>query len=980
MKTAAVTCLLIGLAFATGGFGQVLEPYRIHNYPAKETAGFFQNWYSAQNSQGIMFFGNGGRGTVMEFDGHYWRHYPMVHPGGVYSLDVDSSGTIWVGAYGEFGYLKPDDRGELKWRNLAADLPDSTGPFTSVWKTFVLGHRVLFNAFTDLFVFENGRFRIFHPRNQFHIAQRFENSVWIRDIGWGLFEYASDADSLRFIPGTEFFADKKVDAILPKTDGTLILVTRGDGLFLFDRRAAKVTRFSTDADPILQSRTYYSGARLHNGWYALGTLDDGLYVVDEHGHLRHHISTNEGLQSPVIRHVFVDTHGLVWLALEGGISTVDFSPPVTVAKTGTAFPGKMLGLARWQGRLYISTTQGLVFLKDGPGPLQYEHVPGITTQTLDLLVSGGDLLVSENKIYVLSSSNRMEAISQDDRALSLGPIRQARPSAAVGLASGLLIVTKENGSWQKWQIFESLRDNIWSIVQDSTVSDDSLRLWGGYRLGGVVRITIDPLTRGHHVEEFGSAHGLPEGYAYVFDLDGRPVIGTEKGLYRPLTTTPLRFGPDSSLGLMFVDTSRSVYRLVQDHHGDVWVNWQGSIMRAKRVGNMYAIDSSFARLVEDIDQVERIMLDTGGVVWFAGFDGLARFDPTRSGRMTLPYAARIQMVTSSGDSVIFGGFPTSDTNAVPELPYSLNSLTFQFAAPFFDEPNRVEFSWKMEGYDETWTPWKSEHKANYTNLNEGSYRFRVLARNRYNLAGAEAAFRFDIQPPWHRTWWFFGLCLVSLAGALYPVYQYRVNRLLAVERLRVRIASDLHDDIGSTLTKVSIFSEMVQSEDDPKERQRLLSDIGTMSRTVIRTMSDIVWSIDARNDDLDHLFIRMTDFAQSILEPLGIRVQWHREGISPDRKLPLEVRQNVYLILKECVNNIAKYAGATDVSVNFVRIGRRLTLTIRDNGRGIPPERLERGHGLRNMRERAHRIGGTLAIRSEKGTTIELNIPRLPGS
>ncbi|MBI5471853.1 MAG: ATP-binding protein, partial [Ignavibacteriae bacterium] len=196
-------------------------------------------------------------------------------------------------------------------------------------------------------------------------------------------------------------------------------------------------------------------------------------------------------------------------------------------------------------------------------------------------------------------------------------------------------------------------------------------------------------------------------------------------------------------------------------------------------------------------------------------------------------------------------------------------------------------------------------------------------------------------------------------------------------------ASDLHDDIGSSLTKISLQSELIREGIEPEERENYLTGIATMSRELISTMSDIVWSIDARNDTWGNLFQKMRDSAAETLSMKGIELSFTHSGFDEKKRIPPDVRENLYLIAKEAVNNAAKYSNARHVSIVLRNDHDKFTLVIGDDGHGIDAAHLEAarngqrsgrsGHGLRNMRMRAERFGATVDWVNDDGLKIILS-------
>ena len=197
-----------------------------------------------------------------------------------------------------------------------------------------------------------------------------------------------------------------------------------------------------------------------------------------------------------------------------------------------------------------------------------------------------------------------------------------------------------------------------------------------------------------------------------------------------------------------------------------------------------------------------------------------------------------------------------------------------------------------------------------------------------------------------------------------------------MERLRNKIASDLHDEVGSSLTRISIYSDLVRNGAEETESKNYLKGISDLSREVVTTMSDIVWSIDNRYDTMDALILRMKDFATELLQARNIAFDFQATGVDSKKVLDPVWKQNLYLIFKEAINNIVKHAHATEVKVVLSFDRGVFSMSISDNGKGVPLNGSPKGHGLRNMKRRAEALEGEFTLENTKGTTILIMAPK----
>jgi signal transduction histidine kinase len=264
----------------------------------------------------------------------------------------------------------------------------------------------------------------------------------------------------------------------------------------------------------------------------------------------------------------------------------------------------------------------------------------------------------------------------------------------------------------------------------------------------------------------------------------------------------------------------------------------------------------------------------------------------------------------------------------------------------------------------------------YARLPAGTYRFSVRAVNEDGQSSpVPATIDFRVLAPFWRQGWFVatGLALVVLAAA--GTYRFRMRRLIELERLRTRIASDLHDDMGATLSQIAILGEVARARAgavDPGVEEPL-ARISTLSRESVDAMSDIVWAIDPHKDRMENLAQRMRRHASDVLPPLGIPFTF--DVADEHVTLGADVRREVFLAFKESLNNAIKHADCRSVSVALRAEASSLVLTVADDGRGFDPACVTPGHGLGSLRRRAESLGGSLHVESQGGTRVTFRIP-----
>ncbi|HEV8266976.1 MAG TPA: ATP-binding protein [Thermoanaerobaculia bacterium] len=411
-----------------------------------------------------------------------------------------------------------------------------------------------------------------------------------------------------------------------------------------------------------------------------------------------------------------------------------------------------------------------------------------------------------------------------------------------------------------------------------------------------------------------------------------------------------------------------------DDGGNLWAAGNSGLGRIGFDGTVRDFNQADGLIWDDTDS-DSFLAEADGTLLFGTSRGLARYDPEKDSAAHSPPPVVLTAARLAGRNRI--------AERGVEVPWKERVFVAGFAGPTFRSPDRVRFLYRLFGLQEEAVE-TSSREVRFDSLPAGRYRFEVTCRSAAGLVSAKPeTFSFVVLPPWWQTWWFraaaAALALLFTSGVTTLVQRARTRRLVAIERVRTRIATDLHDDLGSSLTEISIVSGVLQKRvsGDPDATQ-LLSQIGETSRGLSAALSDCIWSVDPRKDDLGSLIERLRQFARDVFS--GSETTWRveePEGASAVALTPAE-RRGIYLLVKEALHNVVKHAGARDVTVAFRRTGHRLEIEVVDDGKGFAREETSgEGHGLRSMAARAESLGGTLRIEpgAPSGTRVAAVVP-----
>jgi signal transduction histidine kinase len=295
---------------------------------------------------------------------------------------------------------------------------------------------------------------------------------------------------------------------------------------------------------------------------------------------------------------------------------------------------------------------------------------------------------------------------------------------------------------------------------------------------------------------------------------------------------------------------------------------------------------------------------------------------------------------------------------------------------YFNKDNYTYYT-MMEGFEKKWFFQGHANSIRYNQLPAGEYNLKIRGVDiNGNESRAGLSIPIVVNQIFYKTWWFITLMMLCIAGIIYAIFHYRLGQALAMERLRTKISSDLHDDVGSMLTGLAMQTEMLEMQTTNFDDKTKLHKITNLSRSTISHMRDLVWSIDSRRDTVGNLIERMHELAEELLLQADVSYQIEVDDLNLQKKINFNCRRNLYLIYKEAINNIIKHSDAKEVKINFHNNKGTCEFSIVDNGSVKPPQHVS-GLGLANMKLRAKNINAHLKFDLENGFGIHIDIPNV---
>jgi ligand-binding sensor domain-containing protein/signal transduction histidine kinase len=933
------------------------------------------------DQRGQLWLGTDGAG-LLRYDGERFHTFLPAEPASslnvVRALAEDAAGNLWLGTRGGLGRWRD---GKVTWFTPA----EFANAANSVWNlTFDRDERLWITDWVSLKSFRNGNFESALMRPEARVPLRAVYSGQSGDLWVGMLGQAlrrTPAGDWKPVGEVRDFGNSEVTAFCETSSGELWLGARKG---LYQWRNGSWVPFKRDRLEVTEVRVLFED-REGNLWVGTGTA--GLVRLKRPSVRT--FAAADGLSDGPVLAVRPERDGGLWVGLpDGGIAEqkgdgfVPWQPGQPAASGTKSIDAPVKSILRTRdGAVWVGTFgNGLTRFQDGQS---LRFVPSIGTfARVDKITSlledhkGGVWVGTFYSLYRLSESNLLVQVPVGGREV---------------------------------------------LAQVMAVLESRAGLWVAFDGVGLARIS------GNQALWLTRREGLPTHFVRTLheDTDGNLWIGTTAGLccWRDGVVETWT----TAQGLI----SDTILQILEDDDGNLWLGSKAGIMRVAKTDLKAVADGRKALLDvfafgrgEGMASVEcsggfypSAAKTSDGRFWFPTAKGLVMVDTSRLTRASNPSPpVHIEEVRADGKVVarphISPALPANTGRAATTvLPYDTRRLEFAYTAPGLTTPERVRFRHRLKDFDSDWTDAGTVRSAVYTKLAPGEYRFEVIACNNdgiWSEAGHPHAFR--ILAPFWKTGWFLGLAGLVTAGSIGTMVRFvsvrhlrrklwRLEQAHAIEKERMRIAQDMHDEIGGKLSRISFLSDMAsRGLPEKSEASQQIEQVSEAAREVIRTVDEIVWAVSPRNDTLDSAIHYICRHAEEFFELTPIELELELPDEVPVLRLSTEVRHNLFCAVKEALNNALKHAQATNVRIAFTAgrvvpgVPHSFQITITDNGRGFcakelfgagaeaVPTSVVAGDGLLNMRERLQSIGGTCTVESQtgNGARVTFTIPLPP--
>ena len=954
-----------GVAQTSDGYLWVGTPTGLARFDGLRFENFSLTNVIALPNHGIVAMirrGNGGlwlaldRGAVVRLAGKASRAYvtglPDLTP---CALAEDDGGGVWVAYRDGSVFHIADDR--ITPVTARQGVPANSDPYICSLAADNARHIWLAKAGT-VSIFQDGRFvpvRHFEAQPM-QLAPARDGGMWVC-CGFHLYQCRAGGECLDLGEFHPRNLGAGIGCLLEDRQGGVWIGTSFNGLYRHD--AAGYQLIPTSHNSLLSLIEDREG----NIW--AGTYGGGLNQI------RQRVVTLEdtgtGLPFNAVQSVCEDAQHSIWVATQNGALASQTDGRWNVIPPGKQWPGDATCVtADAAGRVWVGTRRGLYCRANG-GFVDWGDARPLRGKTVHaLLVSRtGDLWIgqeSPNAILVLHQGRLSTFPILPDSRVIRAMAEDAAGNIWAGTSKGVLVRVSTNRLTEV-----NLRANRDPTSIRCLYATTNGAVWIGYAGAGIGCLRAD----GQYFE-LNTEQGLADDYIshILADDQGWLWFGGNRGIFKVREQDLEDFG-----------ASRLV-RVRSIHYG-----------RSEGLASAQGTFGDSPNTLRSHD----------GRIWLPTRTALVVMDPAKQHENSPTPPTLITRVTADDHTAAdYNGMLPAENGEVPEFDLATTRtglqlgpgprvVEFEFSALGFAASENIQFRYRLVGLGDDWIEAGTVRKATYQRLQSGRYVFELMACNsdgEWNKTPTRLA--FAIAPFFWQRWWFRLAVLAAFTAGLTMIVRYvsfrrlritlhQLEQQAALQRERTRIAKDIHDDLGASLTQIAFLGELAnQDRGEPQLVGDRLGKISLTARQAVKALDEIVWAVNPRNDTLAHLLDYAGQYAVDYLRLGGIRCRLDFPEQIPVRELSTDLRHNLFLVIKEALHNIFKHAGATEVRMRVQLNELALEIVIEDNGRGFtaaPDDAL--ADGLRNMKQRMTEIGGTFDVASQpgQGTRITARLP-----
>ncbi|MEL1240471.1 triple tyrosine motif-containing protein [Flavobacterium flavipallidum] len=752
MKT-KLTALFFILYFSV--FSQDLPP--IVDYPPSRYQAGNQNWMISQDQNQFMFFANNE--GLLEFNGSYWKLYPSPNETIIRSVKVIGD-KIYTGSYMEFGFWIRKADGLLQYQSLSSTIKSKILDDEQFWNILSYDHWVIFQSLNRIYIYDSQAksFKIIAPSANIIKAFKTVNTIYYQVENQGLFEIEGGKSKL--VSNDLILKNNRIVNIFAKED-KLLISTQKSGFFELSGKL--LVKFPTEIDLDLSNGSVYSCEKLSESGFAIGTISNGIFIINSLGRKSYHISQRKGLSNNTALSIFEDKEKNLWVGLDNGINCINLKSPIQSYVDDSGVLGTVYASQLYNGKLYVGTNQGL-FCKKYQSNDEFKFINGTKGQVWSLYVHDGLLFCGHDTGTFIIENDMAKHVFSKSGTWKFKEIPGNKNLLLQGNYYGISVLEKRNNQW-------FFRNKIKGFDYSSKYFELTkyFEIYVSHEYKGVFRLELDNNLQ--NIKKYTTYKQPEKGKnASLVQFNNIIYYANKKGVFK-LNKSTKQFVKESVLSAVFEKDEYTSGKMIVDSSNKIW-------MFSKNYISYFSVNKLSNQLKQNNIPIPVSLTNS-----MLGYENITQLSPsvyffgTTDGYYTMNinelafenYKVSISNISSYAlDESVHSAI----INEEGRFSYNENNINFSYTVPEYNKYINAEYQYILEGFQDKWSEWNVKSSVSFKNLPSGDYVFKVKAKfANSNLENTEV-YTFTILKPWYGT---------NLAILIYVLIAFLLIRLIHQE-------------------------------------------------------------------------------------------------------------------------------------------------------------------------------------------------------
>lgn len=776
-----------------------------------------QSWMVSHDKNQFVYFANNE--GLLEFNGSNWSLYPSPNETIIRSVKVVGD-KVYTGCYMEFGFWQRQTNGALKYTSLSQKVKNKLIEDEHFWNIINLDNWFLFQSFNRIYIYneKDGSFQFIDNHQYIFRCYKVNNSIYFQAIGEGLYEIINGKSIL--ICDDERIKSNRIVEIF-KDDEGLLLQTERAGVFKMEDHL--LTAFSYESDAELRQNSIFSAQKLSDGGFALGTISNGIYILDKNGKIRHHITQNTGLSNNTILSLSEDADNNLWLGLDNGIDCINLQSPIRSYKDDEGYLGTVYASIKFKDKIYLGTNQGL-FYKNASSDDKFTFINGTKGQVWTLFEYDNQLFCGHDLGTFLIDGSTIRLIYNESGTWKFNHIPHNKNLLLQGNYKGLSILEKKNNSW----VFRNKIDGFDISSRYFEISDKTT-IYVGHEYKGIIKVLVnEQFTK---AKNFSVLKSPTKGKHFsLVKYNGSIYFAGKQGIYK-LNPSTKEFEKDVNLSQVLKNNEYISGKLNVDKSNKMWLFTKNYIY--------YFTSGNFDTQLKK----HKIPISFSITNPMLGYENITQISESEYlvGKTDGYFIINLTDFKVKNHNVFITNISVNKLNqptvSLPmsgevELGHDENNLVINYSVPQYNRFIDVEYQYMLEGLQSQWSEWSPKSSINFKNLEPGDYVFKVRAKIANSSPENTAVYRFTISKPWYATNLALLIYLLLFLGLAYYInkayhnyYNKQQEKLIEENNLLLEIAA-----LENEQQLMKLKNEQLSQDVDAKNRELAVSTMSLIKK------------------------------------------------------------------------------------------------------------------------------------------------------